>query len=115
MQAPPATASAVRRKPDGRREPAKRGPDARGTRPPGPSKKWEKTGFHLKNHNQTIFETKSGFFRLDPRPPSQAGRLPQGSGSVKNAAPIRRGGAAPARAALPLFRPSRFCAGHSHP
>ena len=36
MQAPPATASAVRRKPDGRREPAKRGPDAPLTSPGRP-------------------------------------------------------------------------------
>ena len=74
MQAPPATASAVRRKPDGRREPAKRGPDAKGASPPGPPKRKEKAGFHRKNHNRTVFETKSGFFRFNPRPPSQAGQ-----------------------------------------
>ena len=43
--------------------------------PPATAKRWEKTVFHLKNHNQTIFETKSGFFRLYPRPPLRAGRL----------------------------------------
>ena len=114
MQALPATASAVRRKPYGRREPAKRGPDARGASPPGPPKRKEKAKFHLKNHNQTIFETKSGSFRFDPHPPQRAGHLLAAGFPVyeKHAPPFRRGGACPARAALPLPGPSRFCAGH---
>ena len=45
-----------------------------GGQPPWTPKEVEKTGFHHKNHNRTVFETKSGFFRFNPRPPWQAGQ-----------------------------------------
>ena len=60
--------------------------------PPATAKRWEKTVFHLKNHNQTIFETKSGFFRFDPRPPQRAGHLfAAGFPVCEKHAPFRRG------------------------
>ena len=98
MQALPATANAVRRKPDGRREPAKRGPRPRGPVPLDPQRGGKKPDFTSKITIRRFLRRNPAFSDLIPaRLRGRGICLPQCSGFVTNAAFFRRGRPRPSR------------------
>ena len=92
MQALPATANAVRRKPDGRREPAKRGPRPGGPVPLDPQRGGKKPDFTSKITIRRFLRRNPAFSDLIPaRLRGRGIYLPQGFWFVKNVALFRRG------------------------
>ena len=114
MQALPATASAVRRKPDGRREPAKRGPRPGGPVPLDPQGGGKKPDFTSKITIRRFLRRNPAFSDLIPaRPSGRGGCLPRGFWFVKNAAFFRRG-RRPQHPADTVRRAVRFRIGEEH-
>ena len=84
IQAPPATASAVRRKPDGRREPAKRGPRPGGPVPLDPQRGGKKPDFTSKITIRRFLRRNPAFSDCIPARLCGRGGWPQGFGCVTN-------------------------------